>query len=214
MGRRPPSQTMAATTNTAKDPPTSRHFRRLSTGSAGGLAPTSITWMAVVACQRFTSSAKANGRAFVPVPWRWMGKPQVSQRCAERTDTPRYAAISFQDCSTLRGVKFGADSTRHCTPPSSPHPPRAACYHEIQSPKQAAHMPEKPYDHSQIELKWHERWRNADFYKAEANSAKPKFYVLEMLPYPSGTLHIGHIRNYSIGDALARYKWMRGFNVL
>jgi leucyl-tRNA synthetase len=75
-------------------------------------------------------------------------------------------------------------------------------------------MPEKPYDHVQIELKWHERWQNADFYKAEENSAKPKFYVLEMLPYPSGTLHIGHIRNYSIGDALARYKWMRGFNVL
>ena len=75
-------------------------------------------------------------------------------------------------------------------------------------------MPEKPYDHSQIELKWHERWENADFYKAEENSAKPKFYVLEMLPYPSGTLHIGHIRNYSIGDALARYKWMRGYNVL
>ena len=75
-------------------------------------------------------------------------------------------------------------------------------------------MPEKPYDHTQIELKWHERWQNADFYKAEENSAKPKYYVLEMLPYPSGTLHIGHIRNYSIGDALARYKWMRGFNVL
>ena len=75
-------------------------------------------------------------------------------------------------------------------------------------------MPETPYDHSHIELKWHERWQNADFYKAEENSAKPKFYVLEMLPYPSGTLHIGHIRNYSIGDALARYKWMRGFNVL
>jgi leucyl-tRNA synthetase len=75
-------------------------------------------------------------------------------------------------------------------------------------------MPEKPYDHNQIELKWHERWQDADFYKAEENSAKPKFYVLEMLPYPSGMLHIGHIRNYSIGDALARYKWMRGFNVL
>ncbi|HUK14817.1 MAG TPA: leucine--tRNA ligase [Bryobacteraceae bacterium] len=75
-------------------------------------------------------------------------------------------------------------------------------------------MPEKPYDHRQIELKWHERWQNADFYKAEEHSTKPKFYVLEMLPYPSGTLHIGHIRNYSIGDALARYKWMRGFNVL
>ena len=75
-------------------------------------------------------------------------------------------------------------------------------------------MPEKPYNHIEIELKWHEHWQNADFYKAEENSSKPKFYVLEMLPYPSGTLHIGHIRNYSIGDALARYKWMRGFNVL
>src|SRR5271157_3733871 len=75
-------------------------------------------------------------------------------------------------------------------------------------------MPEKPYDHRQIELKWYERWQSADFYKAEENSSKPKFYVLEMLPYPSGMLHIGHIRNYSIGDALARYKWMRGYNVL
>ena len=52
--------------------------------------------------------------------------------------------------------------------------------------------------------------RAPSFYKAEENSAQPKYYVLEMLPYPSGTLHIGHIRNYSIGDALARYKWMRG----
>jgi leucyl-tRNA synthetase len=75
-------------------------------------------------------------------------------------------------------------------------------------------MPEKQYDHNQIELKWHARWERAAFYKAEENSAKPKFYVLEMLPYPSGTLHIGHIRNYAIGDALARYKWMRGYNVL
>ena len=75
-------------------------------------------------------------------------------------------------------------------------------------------MPEKPYDHNQIELKWHARWQDATFYKAEENSARPKYYVLEMLPYPSGTLHIGHIRNYAIGDALARYKWMRGFNVL
>jgi leucyl-tRNA synthetase len=75
-------------------------------------------------------------------------------------------------------------------------------------------MPEKSYDHNQIELKWYEQWQNATFYQAEENSTAPKFYVLEMLPYPSGALHIGHIRNYSIGDALARYKWMRGFNVL
>jgi len=75
-------------------------------------------------------------------------------------------------------------------------------------------MPEKPYDQNQIELKWFEQWKDATFYRAEENSAAPKFYVLEMLPYPSGALHIGHIRNYSIGDALARYKWMRGYNVL
>ena len=75
-------------------------------------------------------------------------------------------------------------------------------------------MPEKTYNHNEIELKWHERWQDGALYRAEENSSKPKYYVLEMLPYPSGALHIGHIRNYSIGDALARYMWMRGYNVL
>jgi leucyl-tRNA synthetase len=75
-------------------------------------------------------------------------------------------------------------------------------------------MPEKPYDHKQIELKWLARWQDADFFTAEDLSSRPKYYLLEMLPYPSGTLHVGHVRNYTIGDTLARYKWMRGFNVL
>jgi leucyl-tRNA synthetase len=76
-------------------------------------------------------------------------------------------------------------------------------------------MPERVYDHQQIESKWQQRWEaDPSLYKADPDSSRPKYYVLEMLPYPSGSLHIGHIRNYAIGDALARYKWMSGFNVL
>jgi leucyl-tRNA synthetase len=72
------------------------------------------------------------------------------------------------------------------------------------------------YNPADIEARWAARWAaQPDLYAAEpASSAKPKYYVLEMLPYPSGALHMGHVRNYSIGDALARYMWMRGYNVL
>ncbi len=73
---------------------------------------------------------------------------------------------------------------------------------------------ETPYDHDLIELKWHDRWRDdANLYRADPHSSAPKYYVVEMFPYPSGRLHMGHVRNYSIGDALARYMWMRGYNV-
>ena len=71
------------------------------------------------------------------------------------------------------------------------------------------------YDAQRIETKWFERWQaDPSLYAAEATSTKPKYYVLEMLPYPSGALHMGHVRNYAIGDALARYMWMNGYNVL
>jgi leucyl-tRNA synthetase len=72
------------------------------------------------------------------------------------------------------------------------------------------------YDPAAIEEKWQERWAaDPKLYAAEpATSEKPKYYVLEMLPYPSGQLHMGHVRNYAIGDALARQMWMRGYNVL
>jgi leucyl-tRNA synthetase len=75
-------------------------------------------------------------------------------------------------------------------------------------------MPEQPYEHEKIEQKWLERWRESPHTRTDASSDKPRYYVLEMLPYPSGRLHMGHVRNYSIGDALARYMWMRGYNVL
>ena len=71
------------------------------------------------------------------------------------------------------------------------------------------------YEAQSVEKKWFERWQqDASLYAAEPNSTKKKYYVLEMLPYPSGALHMGHVRNYSIGDALARYMWMNGYNVL
>src|SRR5215472_17266072 len=71
------------------------------------------------------------------------------------------------------------------------------------------------YDANSVETKWFERWQQApELYMAEPSSPKPKYYVLEMLPYPSGALHMGHVRNYSIGDALARYMWMNDYNVL
>ena len=72
------------------------------------------------------------------------------------------------------------------------------------------------YDPAAIEPKWQQRWAaDPTLYAAEpADCGKPKYYVLEMLPYPSGALHMGHVRNYSIGDALARHMWMRGYNVM
>ncbi|HTM16259.1 MAG TPA: leucine--tRNA ligase [Terracidiphilus sp.] len=72
------------------------------------------------------------------------------------------------------------------------------------------------YDPAVIEPKWQARWAaDPGMYAAEPHSSgKPKYYVLEMLPYPSGQLHMGHVRNYSIGDALARHMWMRGYNVM
>jgi len=70
------------------------------------------------------------------------------------------------------------------------------------------------YDFQEIETRWQGHWASTGAFEVTEDLGRPKYYVLEMLPYPSGDIHVGHVRNYCITDVIARYKWMRGFNVL
>ena len=70
------------------------------------------------------------------------------------------------------------------------------------------------YDFKSIEAKWQKEWEEKGIFKVTEDRTKKKFYCLEMYPYPSGKLHMGHVRNYAIGDSYARFMRMNGYNVL
>jgi leucyl-tRNA synthetase len=72
----------------------------------------------------------------------------------------------------------------------------------------------RDYEPQSVEAKWQKIWEDQHAFWADADPDRPKYYLLEMLPYPSGTLHMGHMRNYTIGDTVARYRRMRGYNVV
>lgn len=73
----------------------------------------------------------------------------------------------------------------------------------------------REYDFKEVEAKWQKKWADGNIFKTENSvHGKENYYVLEMLPYPSGKLHVGHARNYTIGDVISRYKRMKGYNVL
>src|ERR1700674_1408770 len=131
-------------------------------------------------------------------------------------DLPKARAPLSRTC---RNRGSGSMSAAAC---QSPHPPRLTprANHVLSPPfrefEQARHLSMRPerYNVRESEPKWQKIWSDRNVFAMRATDPRPKYYVLEMFPYPSGRIHIGHVRNYAMGDLVARYKRARGFNVL
>src|SRR6202030_4418968 len=96
----------------------------------------------------------------------------------------------------------------------SPAPSRAASARRFQHSPQDTDMRPERYNAREAEQKWQKIWAERATFETRSDDSRAKYYVLEMFPYPSGRIHMGHVRNYAMGDVVARYKRARGFNVL
>src|SRR5579863_6352723 len=131
-------------------------------------------------------------------------------------DLPRARAPVSRTCRNRRSGSMSAAACQRRRPPRLT--PRAN--HVLSPPfrefERARHLSMRPerYNVRESEPKWQKIWSDRNVFAMQATDPRPKYYVLEMFPYPSGRIHIGHVRNYAMGDLVARYKRARGFNVL